>query len=553
MKYRILILLFLYILLPSCKTAENDLTVLQHQFIYPVLKSRPYNHTLLLEIQNPDSLTPVRLSEVSIELSGKTTLSDIERIALYAVGKEKRFITESSPVFAASGEITGTVHLKGDMLLEGTRNFFWVSLKLKDEADISHKITISCHGMKFGNTNINPEPIPPGKMKVLNTGVAVRKHGDDGVHTYRIPSLVKTGKGTLIAGYDMRYDSSRDLQGNIDIGISRSTDGGNTWGDHRVVLDRGTWGGLPEKFNGVSDAALLVDKTTGRVFVAGLWMHGVIDKNGNWMTGLTENSEAWNHQWKNKGSQPGFGVKETSQFLLSASTDDGLNWDDPVNITEMCKKEDWWLWAPAPGNGITTREGTLVFPTQGRDANGQPFSNITFSTDGGEHWQTSTPAAHNTTECAVVQLTDGSLMLNMRDNRNRKEKGKANGRAVAVTGDMGNTWTEHPTSHGALIEPVCMASLYKHEYMENGKKKSILFFSNPDSKERRNNMTIKVSLDNGNTWPEKYRILLDEGSGRGYSCLTSINKNTIGILYEGSQADMTFQTVDIGTIIRDNQ
>ena len=551
MKYRLLHLLLLYLAFSSCKAVKEDIKVLQHRFTYPILKSKPYNHVLLLEIQDRDSLTPTHLSGISIDLSGETIPDDIESITVYAVEGRDKFITPDSPVFATSGKIAPVVNLKGNMLLKKAENFFWVSVKLKNKADISHTMTITCNMVKTDSTEIRPQPVPSEETKKLNLGVAVRKHGDNGVHTYRIPSLITTNTGTLIAGYDMRYENSRDLQGNIDIGISRSTDGGNTWGDHRVVLDRDTWGGLPEKFNGVSDASLLVDKNTGQIFVAGLWMHGVLNKNGAWITGLTETSDSWNHQWKNKGSQPGFGVKETSQFLLSSSTDDGLTWKAPVNLTQMCKKEDWWLWAPAPGNGITMRDGTLVFPTQGRDANGLPFSNITYSTDGGKHWQTSNPANHNTTECAVVQLSDGTLMLNMRDNRNRKEKGKANGRAVAITQDMGTTWTTHSSSHGALIEPVCMGSLYKHEYMDKGEKKSILFFSNPNSREKRNNMTIKASLDNGKTWPEKYWILLDEGSGRGYSSLASVDKNTIGILYEGSQADMTFQTVDITSIMND--
>src|SRR5690606_25070799 len=186
--------------------------------------------------------------------------------------------------------------------------------------------------------------------------------------------------------------------------------GGNTWEPLQVAMDMGEWGGLPQKFNGVSDACILVDKNSDAIYIAGRWMHGVINEEGEWLTGLNEESEAWNHQWRNKGSQPGFGVKEASQFLIVKSTDDGKTWGAPVNITEMCKPEEWWLFAPAPGQGITMDDGTLVFPTQGRDKHGEPFSNITYSTDGGATWFTSSPALDiekGTTECAVVQLSDG--------------------------------------------------------------------------------------------------------------------------------------------------
>ena len=147
----------------------------------------------------------------------------------------------------------------------------------------------------------------------------------------------------------------------------------------------------------------------------------------------------------------------------------------------------------------------------------------------------------------VVQLSDGSIMQNMRDNRNRHEKSDSNGRAIFTTKNLGESWEQHSTHHNALIEPVCMASIYKHTYTNiNGDPKSILLFSNPNSKYRRECMTVKVSFDEGKTWPTKYWLLLDElGLSGGYSSLTSINNNTIGILYEGSQAQMTFESVGL--------
>jgi sialidase-1 len=377
----------------------------------------------------------------------------------------------------------------------------------------------------------------------------LRQHGDDNVHTCRIPGLATTNSGTLLAVYDARRESSRDLQGNTDIAVSRSTTGGNTWEPMRIGLDMGEWGNLPEKFNGVSDACILVDKNSDNIFLAGLWMYGVLDSTGTWIEELNEESTAWNHQWREKGSQPGFDVKQTSQFLIATSTDDGKTWNDPVNLTQMCKKQEWWLWAPAPGHGITLDDGTLVFPTQGRDKNGETFSNITYSKNGGETWLTSNPAYSNTTENMVVQLSDGSIMLNARYNPNRNYLSDTNGRVVVTTADLGESWEEHPSSRSALIESTCMASIHKHIYHENGQEKNILLFSNPNTKTGRHHMTLKVSFDDGKTWPETYWILLDEGNSRGYSCITSIDENTIGILYEGSRADMTFESIPIKEIL----
>lgn len=464
-------------------------------------------------------------------------------MTLYYVGEKQTAIKNDSKLFSSTDVISSKMKLTGNLKLRGANHFFWVSVKLNETADITGRLSVSGKSIVADSTIVKFAPLENPKR--LRMGVAVRKHNDEGLHTFRIPGLVRSNNGTLIACYDVRRDTGRDLQGNIDIGISRSLDGGNTWGPMQIAMDMKEYGGLPEKFNGVSDACLLVDRNTGDIYLAGLWMHGVINKDGKWVEGLTEESEDWNHQWRNKGSQPGFGLKQTSQFLISKSTDDGKTWSEPVNITKLCKKEQWWLFAPAPGNGITMKDGTLVFPTQGRDEKGAPFSNITYSKDGGETWITSKPSYTNTTDCAVVELDPGVLMLNMRDNRNREDKSQTNGRAVYITSDMGNSWKEHSSSHKLLPEPVCMASLFKFNKADS----SLLLFSNPNTKDGRYNITLKASLDNGSTWNKENQLLLDQGRGRGYSSITQVDEFHVGILYESSQADMTFQKVPLSDII----
>jgi len=134
-------------------------------------------------------------------------------------------------------------------------------------------------------------------------------------------------------------------------------------------------------------------------------------------------------------------------------------------------------------------------------------------------------------------------MLNMRDDR-------GGSRAVSITKDMGQTWTEHPTNRSALQESVCMASLLKVGASENYTGKQLLLFSNPNTTKDRNHITIKASFDNGMTWPQEYQLLLDEDEGWGYSCLTMIDKETVGILYESSVSEMTFQKVKLKDIIK---
>jgi len=313
--------------------------------------------------------------------------------------------------------------------------------------------------------------------------------------------------------------------------MNRSTDGGQSWEPMKVIMDMGKWGGLSEDENGIGDPSILVDKVTNTIWVAAVWAHGHKDRR-NWIE-----------------SKPGLNPRETSQLILVKSEDDGVTWGEPINITAQVKKEEWNLLLQGPGKGITLSNGTLVFPAQYKDKDHIPYSTIIWSKDQGSSWNIGSGAKSNTTESQVIELNDRSLMLNMRDNRNREDKSGTNGRSVAITDDMGNTWREHSTSRSELIEPVCMASIIKEQFVINGAPRSIVIFSNPASKYHRKNMSLKFSFDDGETWPSQYYTLLDEGIGRGYSCMTKIDDQHIGILYESSRADLVYQVINIEEII----
>lgn len=518
--------------------------VIVHQPVLPVLTLKDANPVLRLTfIKIGGEACPVK--EIVCSLKGTTELADLESIRLYGATGNGGFAAKSS--LTSPLVSSGTITFKDPFSLQADTTVVWVAVRLKDKINLAHRVGVSCTSVKtaFGKAKITA--VHPSVL--FRTGVAVRQSGQDGVHTSRIPGIATSKKGTLLAIYDARYESSRDLQGHMDIAMNRSFDKGESWKPMQIILDKKQWGGLPERYNGVSDACVLVDDRTGDIYVAGLWMHGVLDgKTGKWVEGMTQDSTRWIHQWVAKGSQPGVGVKETSQFLITKSTDDGNTWSEPINITAQTKRPEWWLYAPAPGHGIVLKDGTLVFPTQGRDKDGLPFSNITWSKDGGKTWFTSNPAYNNTTECMAVELENGSVMLNMRDNRNRGSK-EVNGRRICVTSDLGETWTEHPTSRKALIEPTCMASIHRHVYKEKGVEKSILLFCNPESYNRRHRMTLKVSFDDGQSWSDTKKILLDEYDNFGYSCITSVDETTIGIFYESSQAQMTYQQVSLKELI----
>lgn len=515
--------LLVMLLTANCFGAE----VHQHSEIVPILINKPPAPVLRFTTEDIQ-----RVTFVYLDLSGTTALDTIRAITIFP-GKLDVYPKDPKSL-ARLNPTSEKVVLPCDIEVSTKGTEFTVFIEVEPYANLLDLISIKLEAVEDSNgalirTAKTTQPV------VQRLGISVMD-GDE-VKGARIPGIATTPKGTLLAIYDARYESSRDLQGHMDIGLSRSTDGGQSWEPMKSIIDMGEWGGLPEKYNGVSDACILVDEGTGKIFVAGLWMHGVKDSNGIWV-----GAKGWNHQWRTGGSMSGLDLKDTSQFMMVESSDDGVTWSTPRNLTKMLKKTEWHLFAPAPGRGITMKNGTLVMPTEGRDANGHSFSNIIYSTDGGKTWTVSEPASSSTTECQVVERRDGTLMLNSRDTRNSSAQNlNEAGRSVYVTANMGRTWSKHPTSGKALPEPACCAGFIAH-----GAEK-LLVFSNPPNlrnKGGRTRMTVKFSLDDGETWPDEYHLLLDSGKS-AYSCLTSVDKDTVGILYEGSRARICFQKIKL--------
>ena len=458
----------------------------------------------------------------AIQDRGKNRFAPVEYISAHAPGKT----LSVNPSYAIKkSEIApqkNSVLLTGNQNLYPGVNFFWVSIEMKPEASLLTKITAEVTGVTADGQSL-PVKCVSAPNVIRRLGVGVRHAGDDGAAAFRIPGLVTTNKGTLLGVYDVRYNSSVDLQEHINIGLSRSIDGGKTWEKMRLPLAFGEYGGLPAAQNGVGDPSILVDTKTNTIWIVAAWTHGM------------GNQRAW---WS---SQQGMDVNHTAQLVLVKSTDDGKTWSEPINITEQVKHPEWYFLLQGPGRGITMEDGTLVFPIQYIGKDRIPNAGIMYSKNRGETWTIHNHARTNTTEAQVAEVVPGTLMLNMRDNR-------GGSRAVYTTSDLGMTWKEHESSRTALPEPVCMASLISVKAADNVLGKDILIFSNPNTTNARKNITIKISLDGGNTWA--HQLLLDEGENWGYSCLTMVDKETIGILYESSVAHMTFQCIKLKDIVQ---
>lgn len=475
-----------------------------------------------------ESGAPPEVTAITVQTRGTTSLTDIEMVEVFYSGDAKevwapsrRELFSDAVRFSTPHEPSGSIEFSGRQALKPGANFFWVSYRLKQDANLDHVVDAGCSSIELSDGSIitPTESEPVGLQRM---GLALRRAGDDGAHTYRIPGLATTNDGTLIAVYDIRRSSGADLPADIDVGMSRSDDGGRNWEPMRVIMDCGqdpSW-----QFDGVGDPAVLVDRATNTIWVAAVWCHG---KRG----------------WSGSGS--GLEPQETGQLMLVRSDDDGCTWSKPINITKQVKRPEWCFLLQGPGKGISLADGTLAFAAQYQDSPENkrlPHSTIIYSRDHGQTWKCGSGAYDDTTEAQLVEIEPGVLMLNCRYNRTPY-------RAIATTADLGATWKIHPTSETALCEPVaCMASLIHidRELGISGGRR--LLFSNPNSLAVRERMTLKLSSDSGATWAAESQLLLDEGRSYGYSCLSMIDERTVGILYEGSQSHLTFQRIPLGAI-----
>lgn len=339
--------------------------------------------------------------------------------------------------------------------------------------------------------------------------------GEGGYHTYRIPSLIVTRQGSLLAFSEGRKNNRRD-HGDIDLLIRRSTDGGQTWSDQRIVYEEG---GTEEIT--IGNPCPVVDRETGTI----------------WLPFCRDNRDV----------------------LVTKSTDDGVTWSDPVDITADVKKPDWTWVATGPGIGIQLDQGPykgrLLIPSDHGVGGGEEgdervqYSYVFYSDDHGETWQRGGSVAPHTDECQLVQTGDGNLLINMRNYWGRQggRPDRGSMRALATSQDGGATWSElsfDPT----LIEPICQASLIRHVgHATAGDSPSALLFSNPASKTARVDLTVRLSYDSGKTWPVSR--LLNPGRS-AYSNLAILPDGTIGCLYERGKS-IPYETITFARFTMD--
>jgi sialidase-1 len=346
--------------------------------------------------------------------------------------------------------------------------------------------------------------------------------GKDSYALYRIPGIVVTGKGTVLAYGEARKNAAGDW-GHIDILMRRSVDGGKSWKPATNIVK------LEGKFE--RNPVAVAQK---------LGKPGEITLNNP--VAIPDRNGAVHFLF----------CVEYGRCFYMKSNDDGVSFSKPVEITSIFNKfrpeYDWKVLATGPGHGIQLRSGRLVVPVwlstgTGGHAHRPSVASVIYSDDAGKTWQRGDIAVPNTaewinpSETVAVELSDGRVMLNVRS------ESKKHRRLVTHSKDGATGWSK-PEFAEELIEPICMASILRLPGEAKGKGR--LVFANPYNLERgdgkakpgtsrdRKNLSLQLSRDDGRTWP--VRKTLEPGFS-GYSDLAVTADGTILCFYERGSTD----------------
>lgn len=305
---------------------------------------------------------------------------------------------------------------------------------------------------------------------------------NEAVGCYRIPSLVTAPNGDLLAAIDERVPNCADVKANKDINIvlRRSVDNGKTWLPIEKIIDY-PFG------KSASDPSMIVDKITGDIFM----FYNFMD---------VENE------------------KDVYYFHVIKSSDNGKTWSQPQDITQELSKENWHndFKFITSGRGIQTASGQLLHCLVNLSKGVFVFE----SNNHGKSWHLLQTPVGQVDESKIVELANSNLMVNARVN-------KKGSREIFVSSNNGKTWLKQDNT--SLTDPGCNGSIIRYTSIKDGFDKNRLLFVNPNSKNKRENLTVRISYDEGKTWSKGKTIYAGSAA---YSTLTVLKNGDIGLFFE---------------------
>lgn len=346
--------------------------------------------------------------------------------------------------------------------------------------------------------------------------------GEGGYHTFRIPAIIRAANGDLLAFAEGRVNHGGD-SGDIDTVMKRSTDGGATWGELQLVGDFGT--------GCVGNAAPVVDQASGDIV-----MLAVLQPDGS-------------HEADIRNNRGGY-----RDPCVLRSTDHGETWSEPVSLFETCDREDWRWYATGPCHGIQLRHGEYAgrmvvpanFSVVGGGGNDHLGAHALLSDDAGATWRIgAVDDTHvgeneiNPNESTVVELSDGRLLFNARDQGGTSRAT----RLATLSDDGGETYVGPYEVEEDLVGPVCQAALLGVD-TDAGR---VIVYSGPGVWDSRARMQLRYSTDAGESWHDG--PVLHPGSA-AYSDLVQVDDDTLGCLFEADgYSRIVFSSVSIQALL----
>lgn len=365
----------------------------------------------------------------------------------------------------------------------------------------------------FGSDYVKPATDEP-QVEIDKISAQVFTAGKDNHIYFRIPALIETKSGKLIAFCEARNTKADFYEGNeamfpctptgsatskdvgdIDLVMKASKDGGKTWLPMVTIAD--------DAYNTCGNPCPVVDAVTGRIHLFWCWQKFGTDS----------------------GLFPAISDGHNRRVMYSFSDDDGDTWSTPKDLTQSLKKSDWSWYATGPCHAVQVKtgryKGRLVIPCNHRDNNNTDnYSHCVYSDDNGATWILGGSTGIGGNESCIAELEDGRLMTNVRSvglvSKNR---------ASAVSADGGASWSDF-TSHEELLDPGCQGSLINYE--KDGKPSSTLILSNCHA-EGRSNLCLSKSTDNGKTWSTEYVVWKDRAA---YSDLCQTSDGSLAVIFE---------------------
>lgn len=453
----------------------------------------------------------LNLSSVSVDMTGTTNISDVEKIKVYQTStstfdsrKAMSYTKIGEAIPDPSGQITFNVM---GSVNGGSATYLWLTYDIASDAKEGNVVAAKISSISTGESLLQTIDEVVATREILLARKLLYAPGDYGSKNYRIPAIVTAKDGSLIVGIDKRKNNQSDLPEDIDVLINRSTNNGVDWSEP-ITIAQGTGRGA-----GFGDVALVRTAEENGLLAIYVGGDGFFD--------------------------PQSSNTKKQRIYVSKSLDNGVSWGSKVEITDqlygsncsVVSRQGWQAAFVSSGAGLLTRNGTICFVGVVRESNSTDVSSISnyvfYSEDNGTTWKVSSCCmASGGNEAKIVELNDGRWLVSIRN----QNKGP---RYYTISDNRGQTWTPLDQWEN-MIEPGCNGDIVNYTTTLDGYDRNRMLHTIPYHATTRVNVSMFLSYDEGSTWSYKKTLCV---TGSAYSSICVLPDNTIGVYLEENGKD----------------